>query len=230
MKLKQRFFFILLLLLFLADLFLMHHHQDFRFISKALLIPVIALYFWASKTKRIHHSTIIFTGLFFSWLGDMFLLFEQYFIPGLICFLITHICYIIYFSKLKGSKQSYLQQRPVMLLVIIAYLFELLYMLWPGLGGLKIPVIIYGTVISSMFAMAAWQYEKIDQRAALFFIFGSFLFVLSDSILAIGKFLQPLPLSGFMVMSTYVFAQLLIVQGAIEYSKHRDLLLSLDDQ
>lgn len=106
-----------------------------------------------------------------------------------------------------------------MLLVIIAYLVELLYMLWAGLGDLKIPVIIYAIVISTMFALAAWQYDKIERTTAVFFMIGSFLFVFSDSVIAIGKFLKPLPYAGITIMSTYVLAQVLIIQGAILYDK-----------
>ena len=219
MKTKNSIYLILLVGIFLTDLYLVQIENYFRFITKALLIPTLALYFVSSKPKWTNANKAILIGLFFSWGGDIFLLFENLFIPGLICFLLTHISYIFYFAKLKGNKNSYLQQRPVMLLVIIAYLVELLYMLWPGLGALKIPVIVYAVVISTMFAMAAWQFEKIDRKSALLFIFGSFFFVLSDSILAIGKFLQPLALGGIWVMCTYVLAQWLIMQGVISFNQ-----------
>lgn len=207
--------------MFIADLAMMREDASSRFITKSSLIPLLGLYYYSTKPSSNVYTTLIFTGLFFSWLGDIFLLFDKpvFFITGLLSFLLTHICYIIYFLRLKGNNRSYLQQRPVMLVVIIAYLVELLYMLWPGLGGMKIPVIIYAVVISTMFATAAWQYEKVDRKTAMYFIFGSFLFVLSDSALAIGKFLQPLPYGGILVMTTYVAAQILIVQGAISYDR-----------
>lgn len=104
-----------------------------------------------------------------------------------------------------------------MLLAVVAFTIELLYLLWPGLQGMKIPVTIYALVISTMFAAAAWKYEQIQNQPAFFFIGGSFLFVLSDSILAVNKFLRPVPFSGFLVMSTYVAAQWLIIRGAITY-------------
>lgn len=217
MKRNKNFLF-LLYLVFIVDLVLLKQEHTYRIISKALLIPILLLFFHSTKPIIDKKNKAIYIGLFFSWLGDIFLMFETYFIPGLLCFLITHISYIVYFASLKGHKQSYLQQRPVMLLVILAYLLELLYMLWPGLGGLKIPVIVYATVISAMFAMAAWQYEKIDRLASIYFIVGSFLFVLSDSVLAIDKFIQPLPMGGILVMSTYVAAQLLIVLGVIRFN------------
>lgn len=211
--------------MFIADLAMMHGDGSSRFITKSSLIPLLALYFYSTKPSSNVYTKLIFTGLFFSWLGDIFLLFDKpvFFIAGLLSFLLTHICYIIYFLKIKGNNKSYLQQRPVMLVVIIAYLVELLYMLWPSLGNMKMPVIIYAVVISTMFATAAWQYEKIKRTTALYFITGSFLFVFSDSVLALGKFLQPLHYGGIIVMMTYIAAQFLIVQGAISYDKSSPL-------
>jgi uncharacterized membrane protein YhhN len=167
----------------------------------------------------------MYAGLFFSWIGDILLQFDRYnslfFIAGLSSFLLTHICYIVYFIRIKGENASYLKERPVMLLAVLAYTIELLYILWPGLQGMKLPVTLYAGVISTMFASAAWKYEQIPNRPALLLIGGSFLFVVSDSILAVNKFLRPFPNSGILVMSTYVAAQWLIVQGAIAFHQLR---------
>ncbi len=38
-------------------------------------------------------------------------------------------------------------------------------------------------------------------------------FVISDSLIVINRFLTPVPLSGFLVMSTYYLAQFLITFG-----------------
>lgn len=208
---------IFLAIIFVADLYLLDIQHVLRPVTKSLLIPILFIYYYV-RLKQIG-SRYIYGGLFFSWLGDILLTINTptFFMLGLTSFLITHICYIIYFIRLKGHKSSFLKQRPIMLLVIIAYLVELLHILWPGLGGMKGPVIIYAIVISTMFSAAAWQYEKIENRPALFFIIGSFLFVLSDSILAISKFVHPFSYGGILVMTTYILAQFLIVNGSISF-------------
>jgi uncharacterized membrane protein YhhN len=48
---------------------------------------------------------------------------------------------------------------------------------------------------------------------------GSILFVLSDSALAVNKFVRALPLEGLMVMSTYIVAQLLITIGILKHAE-----------
>jgi uncharacterized membrane protein YhhN len=84
-------------------------------VAKALLIPaLIVLVYLHSET--INNKNLVATGLFFSWMGDILLLFESkgalFFIGGLISFLITHIFYIIYFLKIKSPQRSLLRNQP----------------------------------------------------------------------------------------------------------------------
>jgi len=44
--------------------------------------------------------------------------------------------------------------------------------------------------------------------------------MISDSLLAINKFMQPLPLAGLAVMLTYLLAQYLIVEGVVRHDKN----------
>jgi len=45
---------------------------------------------------------------------------------------------------------------------------------------------------------------------------GAVFFMLSDSLLAINRFVTPLPLSGLWVLSTYYTAQILIVLHVLQ--------------
>jgi uncharacterized membrane protein YhhN len=49
-----------------------------------------------------------------------------------------------------------------------------------------------------------------------YFVAGAVLFVLSDSLLAINKFYQPLAFAGTLIMLTYCAAQYFIVMGFIK--------------
>ncbi|MEP7108830.1 MAG: lysoplasmalogenase [Ferruginibacter sp.] len=188
-------------------------------ISKPLLMPallIILVYAGIASTGR----KLIATGLFFSWLGDVFLLFESgealFFIAGLVSFLITHICYIIYFLSARSSAHSLLKKQPVYILLILLYGTGLVWLLFPYLGGLKVPVILYAAVICSMLLCSIHIYTKVKGPANRYFVSGAVLFVLSDSILAINKFYQPLPLAGTWLMLSYCAAQYFIVRGELE--------------
>ncbi len=102
-----------------------------------------------------------------------------------------------------------------MLMAVLAYLVEFMYILWPYLGNMKIPVLIYGITISTMLSAAMWQYQKLENKTALFFIIGATLFVASDSLLAFNRFRESFNLAGVSIMTTYILAQLFIVTGAI---------------
>jgi len=48
---------------------------------------------------------------------------------------------------------------------------------------------------------------------------GAILFMFSDSILALNKFLQPIPLSSILIMLSYAFAQFCIVIGILKHNE-----------
>lgn len=187
-----------------------------HYLVKPLLMPVLMVSLMYPDMK-MPGKKIILGGLFFSWLGDIFLLFESgqsiYFIAGLVCFLITHICYIIYFLSIRSDAPSFLKKHPAYLLLIPGYGAALVYLLFPYLGILKIPVIVYGATICAMLLGSLHVYLKVKAPANRYFVSGAALFVLSDSLLAFNKFYQPLPFAGIWIMLSYCAAQFLIVLG-----------------
>lgn len=188
-------------------------------VAKPLLMPALMLHLWNCKTNE-KGKNVILTGLFFSWCGDVFLLFESatatFFIFGLVSFLITHICYILYFLSIKSISPSLLKKQPFLSLLVFLYGFSLVWLLLPYLGELKIPVIVYAAVICSMLICSFHIYFKINKPANRFFVIGAALFVLSDSLLALNKFYHPLPAAGLWIMGSYCAAQYFIVSGFIK--------------
>ena len=220
MKPKQFRFFLATVFFSILDLFLIATKNDeFRFFSKTFIIPCIAgIYFFSMENNKINwKKDMILYGLTASWIGDILLQFDNLFIPGLLAFLLAHIFYIRFLVLTKSENPSFLKLRPVMLIAVLAYLIELMNLLWPHLGEMKIPVLTYGITISVMLSGAMWQYQKLDSKTALFLIIGAAFFVASDSILAINKFKTHFEYSGILIMTTYIIAQLFIVMGAIRY-------------
>lgn len=181
-----------------------------------LLCPGVA----AGNTK------IVVAGLFFSWMGDVFLLFESrhtfFFIAGLSCFFITHACYIVYFLSTPSAAVSLLKNQPGYIVLILLYGFGLVWLLFPYLGELKIPVILYSAVICCMLLCSLHIYLKVPSPANRYFVSGAVLFVLSDSLLAVNKFYNPLPFAGILIMLSYCAAQYFIVTGVIKSYERRN--------
>lgn len=223
MKRPDKRWYILYALVSLADILCLNLSTDLRFITKPLLMPVLLIAYRSQTISSDRFSRMLQWALFLSWLGDLALLASGHaaFIAGLSCFLAAHIVYISYFRGIRSNRTSFLKRRPVMLLAVIVFVFELLHILWPGLGSLAVPVTVYATIIGTMLAYALWQYGKLSERTAWLFIVGAFSFVLSDSMLAIARFRFPFPQSGTLVMSTYCLAQFLIARGSAMHLKEQ---------
>lgn len=190
-------------------------------IAKSLLMPALMLLLFFGNSTGAGNGIII-AGLFFSWTGDILLLFENkdplFFIGGLISFLTTHVFYIIYFLKTRSSQTSLLRNQPWMAALVAAYGVSLVLFLSPHLGEMKLPVTIYAAVICAMVICSLHVFTKTNKPANILFVAGAILFAASDSLLAVNKFYKPFAGAGMMIISTYCVAQLSIVMGVIKRS------------
>jgi uncharacterized membrane protein YhhN len=182
---------------------------------KPLLIPSLLVFVLLSDLKM--NRTLLIAALIFSTFGDIFLLFKQelFFILGLGSFLTAHVLYIFIFRKLT-AKFPPTGVVFVVLVVLGVYLGFFLSYLWPNLKEMKIPVVVYALTISTMLWMAVSNWYSTRHKSNLIIVLGAFLFVISDSILAIDLFHHPIENGRFLVMFTYLSAQLAIVYGLVK--------------
>ena len=194
-------------------------------VFKPLIIPVLIGYF-GSQVKNITTgiSKWVLFALIFSLAGDVLLMFqgkkEIFFLLGLAAFLIAHIFYIIFFHHVRVKEN--IKSNPWLLVIVVVYYATLISWLSPYLGEMKLPVRIYGIVISIMFMLAMHMLSIKNKTAGSWMMWGAFLFVISDSVLAINKFYQPFEAANVIIMLTYGLAQLFIVKGAASYIISRD--------
>ncbi len=190
-----------------------------HFAVKPLLIPVLILCLFFTDSP-VTGKNLLTAGLIFSWMGDIFLLFENkhalFFIFGLVSFLTTHIFYIFYFLRIKSSGISILKKQPLVIVLVLAYGVTLVWLLFPYLNDLKLPVIVYAAVICSMLLSSLHIVLKVNKKAAGYYMSGATAFVVSDSLLAINKFYQPFACADTFIMLTYCAAQYFIIRGYIE--------------
>lgn len=171
------------------------------------LIPMWLIIYFAfiQKTDEVQQNKgLILTGLFFCMLGDGLL---HWFIIGLSCFLIGHVIYIFGFLKRwTFSKLRFLSILPLLAFDLIIGQKLINALQQSGQDELVIPVIIYIGAISIM-AWAAFM------TGSLYAIFGSLLFVISDSILSWNMFISDVPYSQILIMTTYYSAQYCIASS-----------------
>jgi uncharacterized membrane protein YhhN len=145
---------------------------------------------------------------------------KNYFLIGLISFLITHLLYVFAFIQVRDrSVPAILRQRIWLLIPLLAYLIGLISLVFPALDAdMRIPVAIYTSVIGTMVVFALNRFRRVSDRSFALVFGGAILFMISDSCIAVNKFLchGTMPLAGFWIMGLYMAGQYLIVQGMLK--------------
>jgi uncharacterized membrane protein YhhN len=148
-------------------------------------------------------------GLAFSTAGDVLLdLDPRLFALGLGAFLLAHLTYISLFVR---NRTVAIRLRPPLLaaaLLILVYSAALSVWIVPSVGGLAVPVVLYVCALTTMVCAAILA--RFPQR---WVAAGAILFLISDSLLAIHKFKEPVPMHDYLVWTTYYLGQCGIALG-----------------
>lgn len=187
------------------------NNRLFHYIFKPTTMLLLIGYLVVQGLPATTFAYAMLLGLSFSLLGDVFLMLpKERFIEGLGSFLVAHIAYLVAFYQLFEPQVTYWW---LALLVLIAATFYQL--LAKHLGPLKIPVIVYISVIMSMVWMAGELYWQNPTYISLTLFIGAVVFACSDSSLAWNKFKQPFKGAQWAILSTYFFAQWMFAQAAL---------------
>ena len=170
------------------------------------MVWIILIALLANDPVSTAYRVLIVAGLLASLAGDVFLMLpSDRFVQGLVSFLIAHILYIIAFTVESGGTT------PIWYIIpFVMYGAIMLRWLWPYLGPMQRPVIVYVCIILIMAWQAANRWLVTDETSALLALIGAYLFVTSDSVLAVEHFRGTWRSAPFWVLSTYFAAQWLI--------------------
>ncbi|GAA1059764.1 lysoplasmalogenase [Agromyces bracchium] len=175
--------------------------------TKLLLMPALVVAVLVARPRASATTWLLITALILSWGGDALLTGsgDGWFVAGLLSFLAAHVAYVVLFVRLPAAGR----RLPWWALAYVAWFAAFLALLAPGLGGLLVPVAVYGAVLGTMAALAGGLGGAVA--------FGGALFVVSDSVLALGRFLPGYEFAAhdLVVMSTYLAAQGLIAFGVL---------------
>lgn len=174
------------------------------YIFKPLTVALIIT--MALQSQPSVYKYLIVTGLLFSVVGDIFLMLPaDRFIFGLVSFLIAHLFYIAAFT-LDGSFRPSLTAG----IALLIYGGFMLRLLWPYLGRMRLPVIVYMLVILLMVWQASNRCINMWTGTSLLALAGACLFAASDSLLALNRFRSAFRSAQFLILTTYFAAQWLI--------------------
>jgi len=189
--------------------------------SKPLLMPVLLVYFKRAMKAPLNLSFMLASlALIFSWIGDVFLMFQieypNFFLFGLGAFAVAQILYITTFLKARRLDETASDKGKIVYTIpFIIFTIAFLWYLWPVIGELKLPVAIYSFLLTGMAIAAIFRMEQTNLKSFNLLFFGSVLFVLSDSLIAVNKFLNPMEHAGLFIMITYILAQWNIINGLL---------------
>jgi uncharacterized membrane protein YhhN len=191
--------------LFISLLTMLPYPADF--VLKAM--PAASLAVLAFLAVSGLKGKLLSMSLLFCAAADMVLLLAggKYFIIGLGLFLIAHLLFLITFSRDIRARKS---QIPIILMVILYALLNA-FVIAPYLKEMAIPVYIYMAVLALMVVFAAMRVSKNDWT-----LYGAIVFMVSDTMLAINKFMRPVPAVDYLCMTTYFLALFLIVFGYLK--------------
>lgn len=171
-----------------------------------IVLSLAAALIWSVRGRTSRAVVVALAALLLAWIGDLALIpeGEGWFLAGLGFFLFAHVAYIMLFlrflgrGRLRWSAAAY-----------VLWFIALVIVLAPHLGGMLAPVVVYGAVIATMAITAT--------RCTPAVMIGATLFLLSDSLLALNRFLPDAGIreSGFLIMLSYIAAQGLIILGVV---------------
>ena len=198
------------LYLFTLDLELGHINR----IIKATPIVLLMAFAWVSSQSITRRFLML--ALSFSLLGDMLLSFDNFFIMGLAAFLLAQLTYTVLFLKFKQPSKYFIAWFAFIVLYIVCMASVVLPSVMESDAVLAVIIATYMCAISTMAICAGLQTTPSVYMSAA----GAFIFVVSDSLIAINKFVAPLEHAGIGIMSTYYAAQLLIVLAMVRRQSH----------
>jgi uncharacterized membrane protein YhhN len=166
-------------------------------------LPVLALAVWVATGARSRAAGLVAAGLFLSMVADVAI--ETSFLAGVAVFLLAHVAYVAAFLARDSEPRFHLA------LPFLLWGALVLPRLWPGLGNLRVPVVVYAAVICTMMWRAAAASAGAHEWVT---IAGALLFAASDTILSLDKFARPVPRAPVLIMGLYWAGQLLIALSA----------------
>ena len=198
--------------LFAADWWAVWHqrHDVERLAKPAAMVGLLSVALLAGATDSTTGRWLALA-LLLGLVGDVLLLEDtpSRFVGGLAAFLVGHLAYVASFVAVGLDRPALGWIGAAVLLVALVVGRRILPgALAQGGLGLAVPVAVYMAVIGAM-ALLGWATGR--PLVGL----GASLFVVSDTVLAMGRFVQDRRYTHVAVMVTYHLAQALIVAGLL---------------
>jgi uncharacterized membrane protein YhhN len=195
--------------------------QWLHYLTKPTATALLIILVFRNASTDIYGRAII-VGLAFAFAGDFFLMLPgDYFLYGLVCFLLTHCAYIYALTRdaRPFGRWPVFAGFAVVALVMVAGLWNAVP------GAMRLPVAVYAAALAFMAAQAVSRASQMPQgtpteAAARLAAVGGVLFLISDTILAYGRFRWVIPAQPLWVLGFYYVAQWLFARSSYATKPH----------
>ncbi len=214
--------FLLFAILFAAleSLALWKYWLKLEYIAKPAVM--ISLFLWLFTSTGLNGALLWFgLGIILSLAGDILLMLslDRFFLFGLVAFLLAHLAYVIGFNIPLPEFSLWGIVFAVMVSLGGARVIRRIVDALPSRGQarMRMPIIVYSTVISIMLLSAMMKLMDLtwNANAALLVSGGAFLFYISDIILAWNKFVAPIQYGRIYNIAAYHLGQIMLIAGVI---------------
>jgi len=181
-------------------------YKPYPFSWLVKIIPMGILISCSYQLMKTKSERLFIIGLIFSMGGDFFLDYDRvnWFVFGLVSFLIAQLFYMFSFKPIE-------KKNIVAVVCYGIYGLVIFSVISPGLNELFLPVLGYMSVL-----MLMGVFTLVSKKSNFWLIIGGISFIISDSIIAVDKFYEPIPYSHYFIMITYYFAQFSLVTGVFQ--------------
>lgn len=214
-----------LTLLFLSTI--VFELQWLHYATKPLFMILLMVFQWKMLSGLPSlFSKLVQFGLFMSWIGDIALMFDEkveiLFVVGLAAFLIAHLGYAYAFIKnVADSEDKFNIGAGIVMSIPFALVTgSFFYYMKDGLPDeLFVPVLAYTIVISLMGITSAWRKDHVQPKTFNWILIGAILFILSDMVIAVNKFVIDFDYDAILNMTLYLSGQFMIAVGAVYHQQ-----------
>ena len=173
------------------------------------------------------YKYLMFIGLVFAFLGDVFLIEDSTFIPGAVLFAVGHVFFFASYCLLyKINWRDVLISLAIFSVALIIILVPPIF----DFRGMLPVIIVYAFIISIMLGKAVSNAFQRDYRAEnLWIMIGSLLFFLSDAMLLFSMFTDISGVFHTLCLVMYYPAEFLLA-SSIYYANQNSLKISKNEE
>lgn len=187
---------------------------SFRYLSKALLLPLLLLFYYLNNTEEKKGKTLwVVLSLFCFFLGDLLIISHQNVIFLALSMFVFSLGKLFLSFKLSHKSDFQVTRLLPFSLVIFVYTVGLVSFLYEGLKEFFFPAIISFFISLLLFQFTFLRKDVVDRKSYNYVFYGVIVYMIAESVMAIKTFRTDIPFQSFIIMFCYGTGLFLIVQG-----------------